>query len=189
MPKLSGVFDQFSKLDQIQAEKINKWLKIKQDQKTLDNFIANRIYYPQTVPVSKLEMEMDLALLREALNLEGDKFFIDNQKKVVIPKEFANRFYPLISLVAAFVDGLNLKELVQFFVNETEGRKRLCSVVSFKPNGLKSFKLDGNSYQLKKDALTLLPIKGDNLKLEFNSKTQIVQPGSLGIFVDLRHKL
>lgn len=103
MPKVTGVFDLFEDLDTISVENVMRWLKRPPDPLILYNFLANRVLYPQSISVSKEEMEWELAFLREALRLNPE-FLNQSTKKIIIPEVFVNRVSDLSSLVLAFVD-------------------------------------------------------------------------------------
>src|SRR5687767_12024497 len=101
MPKLSGLFDSFENLDQIEAENLLPWLKAPPNPVQLENYLANKILYPQTLPLSEVDMKIDLAILREALKINGPKIgeksnamLGDNPflnvalRKIIIPEKF-----------------------------------------------------------------------------------------------------
>ncbi len=194
MPRLSGVFDQFANLDNITAEDINRWLKVKIEQHALDNFIANRIYYPQTIPMTVQEMEIDLALLREALKSGDKKFYNLSTNKIIIPDEFVNRFYPTYQLVTAFIDGLklSLNEITQVFLQQAGTKKLVGSIflpATIPEKNPVSIKIGQQKYELRLNTLTLLPINQIGLKITIEQdKELVIDGGSIGIFVDLRRK-
>lgn len=109
MPKLSGIFEQFKNLDQIPIENITRWLK-SQPPHTIENFLANRLLYPQVVPISLQDVDIELAILREALVGERSTFATD--KKITIPEELINRF-PMDKLIEIFIDTFKPLGVVQ----------------------------------------------------------------------------
>lgn len=118
MPKLSGLFDSFDNLDQIAVENIVRWLKPPPEPGNIENYLAQRILYPQTVPITETEMKVDLAILREALRLLspksgkggamlGDNPFVNvTLRKILIPSKFLYFIQNLSILTWVFVDGL-----------------------------------------------------------------------------------
>lgn len=194
MPKLSGVFDQFANLDEITSEDLNRWLKVKIEQHALENFLANRIYYPQSVPMTAQEMEIDLAILREGISRGDKKFYNLAVSKLVIPDEFLRRFYPIHNLVAAFIDGLdgNLKEVTQILLAQQGNKKLVGSIFLPKEqpqNNPVTIRIEDQKYDLKLNTLTLLPIKKTNLKIMVDQSQEIIiDGGELGIFIDLRKR-
>lgn len=104
MPKLSGIFEEFKDLDKISVKDIARWLKPIPDDITLHNFYANRVYYPQTIPVNIQELKFDLAILTELL-VHDNRFLNKNNKKITVPKHFIARFPDISGLVSAFVNG------------------------------------------------------------------------------------
>lgn len=109
MIKLPSLFDSFDNLDQIAPEDIARWLKVQPQLTYLENFLAMRILYPQTLPTTKAEMEIDLAILREALRLPafGDNPFLNiTLRKILIPNKMLEGVPDLSTLTLAVVDGL-----------------------------------------------------------------------------------
>lgn len=83
MAKLVGFFESFDNLDLIPVEEIAKKLKIRSQLIELENFLANRILYPQAVPTTSIDMETDEVILDMALK-------INKIKK--LPQNFKTRF-------------------------------------------------------------------------------------------------
>lgn len=122
MPKLTGLFGIFDNLDKIPVEAIAFWLKPPPNLIQLENYLANKILYPQTLPLTEYEMKIDLAILREALRINGPKgidkktnsllgdnpFLNITLRKLIIPKKFLSFVPNLVSLTWVFVDGLLL---------------------------------------------------------------------------------
>ena len=119
MPKVSGLFDSFDNLDQIALEDIARWLKVTPNMTQLENYLANKILYPQSVPLSRSDSEVDLAILREALRINGPKspgnallgdnaFLNITLRKILIPARFLPFVPGMRALVWAFVDAFLL---------------------------------------------------------------------------------
>lgn len=120
--KPAGLFDSFDYLDQISAESIASWLKPQPQLSNIENYLANKVLYPQTIPLTESDMKIDLAILREALKISRvqasarktngmlgeDPFLNITLRKVLIPIRFLNYVPDLKSLVWAFVDALLL---------------------------------------------------------------------------------
>lgn len=120
MTTASGLFDSFDNLDQIQPENIAYWLKNPPSLTQLENYLANRILYPQALSITIPQLQVDLAILREVLKLNGPKDFSHKAntllggnpfinitlRKILIPSRFL-KFVPNLSdLVWAFIDAL-----------------------------------------------------------------------------------
>lgn len=120
MPR-SGLFDSFDNLDSIPPEAIAAWLKNPPQNLQLENYLANRILYPQALPLTALDMQIDLAILRAVLKsngpginnetnaLLGDNPFLNiTLRKILIPVKFLQFVPDLITLAWVFVDALLL---------------------------------------------------------------------------------
>lgn len=118
MPKLNGLFDSFDNLDSIDINSLVPWLKnLPVTTSQLENYLGNKILYPETLPLTESDMKIDLAILREALRMMGDNLFLNTTlRKIIIPKRFLHFVPDLVSLTWAFVDGLllNRKKRDQF---------------------------------------------------------------------------
>lgn len=117
MGKLSSLFETFDNLDQINIESVIVSLKPAPQTVQLENYLANRILYPQAIPLTEADMKIDLALLKEALRINvprvkgggllGDSPFLNiTLRKILIPEDFLNFVPSLASLTYVFVDAL-----------------------------------------------------------------------------------
>lgn len=116
-----GLFDSFDNLDQISAESIASWLKPVPQVIQIENYLANRILYPETFPLTKQDMQIDLAILREALRMNtpakdqkpdvllGDNPFLNaTLRKILIPAKFLQFVPNIATLATVFIDALLL---------------------------------------------------------------------------------
>ncbi len=108
MPKLSGVFDSFKNLDQIPTDDINRWLKVKVEDRTLENHLGNRMLYPQTVPITNQELQIDLSILREAVKRNPSVVYNSATGRLNIPTELQTRFGNRQALAEAIMEALEL---------------------------------------------------------------------------------
>lgn len=117
----TGLFDSFDNLDQIDIDSLITWFKPSPQSILLENYLANKILYPQTIPMTEADMKIDLALLREVLRVNGPKmtntpnvFLGENPflnltlRKILIPERFLQFVPNLVNLTWAFVDALLL---------------------------------------------------------------------------------
>jgi hypothetical protein len=188
MPKLSGAFEHFKNLSNIIAPDVQRWLKFRVEVHTLENFIGNRVLYPQSIPTTKAEMEIDLAILREVVRLNSSFFYDPVRTRLVIPQDFINRFLDLTDLVWVFVDALPLKQLTKVFVKDWSGNHLIGSILKLTPQSQADLAvvLDNKSYKLNVGSLTALPFLKKEGLLTVNSHPLAVSGGEAGVFVDLR---
>lgn len=181
MPKLTGLFDSFDNLDQISPEGIAHWLKSVPEYKLLENYLANKILYPQIRPLTERDMQIDLSLLREALkknspkpeaqkanSLLGDNPFLNTTlRKILIPVEFLNFVPSLLTLVQVFTDVfLSKREKKDYFqdlwtivltddIDEIVGSILLPQFED--SDGVINFKLKSKNYKIRQGDLVLIP--------------------------------
>lgn len=196
MPKVSGIFDRFDHLDQIPISDIADWLNPRPDIKFLDNYIANRIIYPQITAISQAELDIDLAILREALK-RNPIFFKKAQKKILIPEEFLSRLPDLNKLAWAFIDAYTPDEQMVFTMVGKGGDEVLGTYLRAEfpqESGYIELEIQDQSFRIK-PGLTFIPcqnhchinFKSSNGKILGKSELTIeVFGGRLGLAIDGR---
>lgn len=193
MPHLSGVFDQFPDLDKTSPEEISAWLKSKPEIHFLINFLGNRIFYPQTVPITQKEMEIDLAILRRGIKLKPSLVFEPQTNKIVIPKLLVDRFPPLSSLVKTIIESINPKGIHLISIKEKSQVSIVGSVISpLSPQKLSSdektviLTIGEIKKPLRLSAISLIGLSAPENKILLGDEEFKVAGGALGVLVDLR---
>ncbi len=190
MPKLTGVFEDLKNLSTISADDINRWLPARQESHFLENFLATRILYPQTIPLTKDHYLIDLAILKEAAKRNKELFLNSTASQLTISEDFVKRFPNLQNLVIALVEVLNPTGITQVYLK----RKRLTNLIGtvIKP----TIKGDYNQIeiqvenQIKKAGVggfLVLSFYDHHTRIKINGSAEIVVAGGeLGIVLDLR---
>lgn len=192
MPNSVGLFSRFENLDQIKVEDIARWLKPTPLVTVLEDYIANRILYPTTIPVLSIDTKKDLAILREVLRLyvptesnqnktefSGNSPFINiSTRKIIIPESLLEFVPDLTSLVWAFIDGLlyNLLKKDWFedlwtLILSSKADKVIGSVLLPQFDNLNGFmevKLEGKNYKIKAGNFTILPCPKYRCPIEYS---------------------
>lgn len=177
MPKVTGVFDAIDNLDLILAEDVARWLKNPPQPIILQNYIANRILYPQAVAVSLADLEMDLAILREALKRDKSYFSYET-RKIIIPDILVSRIPNLAKLVWVFIDAylLDLSEKTRpeiwtVIMRHDDMDEILGTIIAphFKGKGAIEVRLEDSkqSVTVKQGGLMVLPCLKSRCKLDF----------------------
>lgn len=191
MPKLSSLFDSFDNLDQILPEAIASWLKPIPQIAQLEDYLANRILYPQALPQTVYDMQIDLSILREALKMNGPKSGIDKNNALLGDNPFLNVTLRKLLIPAKFLDFVpNLAVLTQVFIDALlVGRSKedwfedLWTVVltneidevvgsviltQFNSNGgVMNLKLLGREYKIVQGNLVVLPCPKDRCEIAY----------------------
>lgn len=191
MPKLPGLFDSFDNLDQISIEDIARWLKPQPQPSSLENCLAQRILYPQTVPITDYDMKLDLAILREALRLFspkggkvipmlGDNPFLNvTLRKILIPSKFLNFIPDLPMLTWAFVDGLLFGRKKQdifwelwtvVLTGDLDEVIGSLAIPEFKKGGQLYLITLGKSYKIRAGTLVIIPCSKERCEVAFKFK-------------------
>lgn len=193
MPHLSGVFDEFADLDKTKPEELLAFLKQKPEIHFLVNFLGNRILYPQAIPLTLQELELDLAILRKGIKLKPSLVFEPQTNKIVIPKLLIDRFPDIGTLVQTIIESINPKGVHLIFIKDGTGTRLVGSVVS----PLNPSKLSVNSKtvayfeekgerQLSLGSISFVPSLAREVNIKLGSEEYKVAGGELGIIVDLR---
>ncbi len=188
MPKVTGIFDSFENLDEISA----------QDLGIDENYLANRVLYPQVVPTSAKELASDLLILKEALK-RNPVFFKSQQKKIFIPEAFIEFIPDLKTLAFTFIEVFGLKGLVTFIVTRSGRDVPIGTLVTVYCKGQKEplhFEVEGQNFRVKPGTLTVLPCKREHCHVSFKAtdaklmgKSEILfeaAGGELGLIIDGR---
>ncbi len=193
MPHLSGVFDEFPDLDKVNPDQLMAWVVQKPDRHFLINFLGNRILYPQVVPLTQKELELDLAILRAAIKLKPGLVFQPQTNKIIIPKMFAERFPPIGNVVRAIIEGINPKGVHLIYIKDKTQVKMVGSVIS--PLNPQKLSLDEKTVMfttgdIKKplplNMISLVQLSVADTQITLGSEEYKVIGGELGLIVDLR---
>ena|SRR3989344_4502976 len=144
MPKLTGIFASLN-VENIPPEEIARWLKPNPGLDFIENYLANKLLYPATIAYSQADLAIELAILREVVKGNPQKFMAAG--KFLIPPELAERIGTLPDLTLALFDVLAPKEPVTVFL----GTKAVGSVLP--PSTPKEFlqiEIMGKKYRFKR---------------------------------------
>lgn len=188
MPKLSGVFENFLDLEKIPATDIARWLKSIKDIEVIENTIANRILYPQTLPVTKIDMDIDFAILKEILIRDPSLVYDLKNSRIVISEQIEARFSPINRLVTIICESVNIPpQVVNIYA--AKGSRALGSVIAPK---LKetidevSIDIGNQSKKLSTGKIYLIPIKDKQSTILLNKQLTLnVSGGEIGVIIKL----
>jgi hypothetical protein len=191
MPKITGFFDLFHEIDKIPPENISYWLKGKIEIHKLENFVANRIQYPQTIPLNKEEMEVDFALFREMVKLNSSLFYDPKQNTITLSDDLIFRFPPLQKLVLSIMDVVILKQLTQVLIKKdkklTSVGSILCPILEEGKSTLK-ISYENINVELKVGTVNVVPLPQSQIDMKVGERNLKVFGGTLGVLIDLRVK-
>ncbi len=191
MPRLPSLFDSFDNLDQIPVEDIARWLKPQPSHAYIENFLAQKILYPATVPITKEDLKIDLAILREALRMSrlshpvsgtwlGDKPFLNTTlRKILIPSKFLAFVPDLTTITWIFVDGLLLDRKKEdifsglwtiVLTGEIDEIIGSLLIPEFKDDGILQLRVIDKIYQIRAGTLMVIPCSIKRCEISFKIK-------------------
>lgn len=199
-------------MDGISSEAVAFWLKPVPQLDFIENYLANKILYPQTVPQTERDMQIDLAILREALKINSPKtgaspFFNATLRKLLIPAKFLNFVPDPASLTCVFIDALFLgRDKKDWFedlwtivltgdIDEIIGSVILPQFDG--SGGVMKLRLMNKNYEIKQGNLSIIPCPRARCEIAYKlqsgkvlDKTENaveVYGGKLGLVVDGRN--
>lgn len=186
-----GLFDSFDNLDWITPEDVASWLKPVPQLEQIENYLANKILYPQALSLTQQDMKMDLAILREALKLNGPKpqsqkanallgdnpFLNITLRKILIPAKFLEFVPDLSVLTIVFIDALLLNRRKEdwfqdiwtiILTDDTDETVGSVVLPQFEdPNGLMNCTLSNKNYEIKSGNLKVLPCLKERCEIAY----------------------
>ncbi len=188
---LPGLFDIFDNLDQIEPEAVSSWLKPVPDLNYLENYLANKVLYPEAIPLTAFDMKIDLAILREAIKINGPKatpqknnallgenpFLNVTLRKLLIPAKFLNFVPDLGTLAVCFIDALLPDRKKSDFFQDlwtivlTDGGEEVVGSVLLPQfeagSGSMRLNLQNKAYEIRPRNLTIIPCPSDRCEIAY----------------------
>ncbi|MDD5147713.1 MAG: hypothetical protein PHV63_04175 [Candidatus Daviesbacteria bacterium] len=186
----TGLFDSFDNLDQISVEAVSSWLKPAPQLTQLKNYLANKILYPRSLPLTKQDMQIDLAILCEALKMNapkgsqklnallGDNPFLNiTLRKILIPSKFLDFVPNLATLTTVFINALlfdrtredwfqDIWTIVLVGISDEVVGSVILPQFEDK-NALMRCQLLGKNYEIRPGGLTVLPCLKDRCEIRY----------------------
>lgn len=189
MSRLGGIFDEFANLGEISAEEIKHFLKFPIELHVLENFVGNRIIYPQSIPMNEYEMEIDLAILKAVVRRDPKFFYNEAKSCLSFKKELVVRFPSIQKLLVDLSEVLPFKEVTKIFEKDWAQSRQvgtlICPANLPDQEGVEA-EIDGKRFQLSANSFTQIPFNLPETNLKINSRViKGVSGGDWGIFVNL----
>lgn len=190
MPKLTGIFSKLNDLDKLPVEEVESLLKGKIEPYRVDNFIGNRLLYPQTISESKWDLEFDYSVLRAYIKSHPEFFYDIATKKLVIPIEVIRRLPPLLRLVTLIVDAIAPVGTTVIMAKDEKNTEVIGTVIKlgFLPADSQiSVVVDEKIFTLKVGIISRITVDKKQVKVTLGEQeTMIVAGGEIGLIFDLR---
>lgn len=200
MPATKGIFNYFSKLEEIEVNELQEEFSLREDPTILENRLGNKILYPGVVPQNEKDVLFNGVIIRKLIKLDPVKFYNKNLKKIDIPEKFLNLVPDLKNLAAAFIDTVKLPGITTLCIKSDQfGRRDIGTLL--RPDNLEkgsfiTIGIKGQQYQVEAGSLVVIPISESRADITFSStnaklmgkkiiSTQIVS-GKLGLIIDAR---
>ncbi|MBI2595135.1 hypothetical protein HYW46_00170 [Candidatus Daviesbacteria bacterium] len=196
MSKLTGVFEQFKNPDQIPLQDITRWVKHAKDPKAIENFIGNRILYPQTVALNESDLGIDYAIMRESIRRNQRLYLNPIGNKISLEQSFIARFPPAAKFINIIVQSLDLPELTTILVKNNVGMivsgsviniRKLPNFDKLKEQEMLELFIDGTPTKIRLGGISILSLKDHHIKLKIDGLNgMMVAGGTFGLVLDFR---
>ncbi len=198
MPRIYGVFDYFQDLENASIDDVAVNLKVRPDIKDLENYIANRILYPQAASLTQAELELDLGILKQGL-LKNKSYINLREKKILIPEVFYERFPDIVELCMAFIEVYKPQDMVTLVLTKSTGDEILGTYLWADFNKAKTLEINIEERIVKiVPGLNIVPCPKNRCHIVFKSQNgQLmgkndlvfeVAGGNLGLIINGRQK-
>lgn len=113
-------------------EKVKRWLPFEIDLGVLENYLANKSIYPQTIPLSLRDLAIDQALLREVIRENKPDFFIvkGSLQKIILTGSFFSKVSNEEQIILVAIDSLELEGISYLYFDEKNCLKSLIPILS-----------------------------------------------------------
>lgn len=193
MPKLTGIFEDLTGLDSLSIIEVNRFLTDKEHVYVLENYLGNRILYPQTVPIGKRDMEIDLAILCAYMHTHQELFHIAGLKRIMIPEKIELRFPPLANLIFYFPEIFNLSEVEELAIKKESSQVMVAGTIitprtkNSEIAKLSEIKINGQTVKLDPHGMTYFDSNKNSNEIELPTKTLTVSGGKIGLIINQKH--
>lgn len=192
MTVLTGIFASLPGLENMPPEGIQKWVKSRIGDHNIENFLANRILYSQSIATTEEEKQIDRAIFQEYIVRNPAYFYNPLTHKLIIPHELVTRIQPFSDLMMIFCSLLQLGPVTPVFLSDGSTVKTEGSILipSLSPADQKiTVSINGKMQTLEKSKFYTIPVEDQRTKIKINNDNEImVSGGSLGITIDLRNR-
>lgn len=192
MTVLTGIFAQLPGIENISADAIQTRLKAPFVSHALENYIANRILYPQSVAVSEEDKVIDSAILEEYLLLNPGFFYNPLSRKLVIPLDLINHFQTSSELMTIFISLITFEGVIPVFIRDEVSIKAEGSIFVTpvaKENEKVPISINGMMYEIEVNKICQFPVSDMHTRIKIDSTNEIlVTGGKLGVTIYLPAK-
>lgn len=193
MPKLTGIFANLEDLDKIPISDVDQWVKSKGHIRSLEDYVGNRILYPETVAVTKIDLEADLAIFVEAIKRSPDKVYDKVSKSLFLQDTVVARFPPLLNLVTAVSRVIAFETIVTPIILRSQKVNKLVGSLITPPlstvSSQTTFVIEGKVVKPRIGAVSVIHSSNKNINVKIGNLGDVLVPcGQLGVIIDLRGK-
>lgn len=183
MDHLPNVFKNFDNLYKISASQIQSRLPFTLPPVVIENYVANRLLFPFTIPQTKQELQLDLAILSAVAALNSGFFYNQAQRKITIPGEFTEVYQNIDELVQTIISSIFLGDQATIIIPNLTGHNTTGTAIAL-PSQNKPLQViyNNKSYQVPVGSHLHLPPASNTISI--NSTDYQITPGELGIYLN-----
>jgi hypothetical protein len=190
MTALTGIFATLPGIENIPPEGVQKWVKNRLGDHAIENYVANRITYPQTIAISIEEKQIDQAIIQEYIARNPALFYNPLTHKLNIPQGITHYIQPVQDLMLILSSLLKLSQITPVFISDGNSVKVAGSIIVPNPQTSEpkiNVSFNGKMQTLEKGKFYHFPLADQHMKLKIGNENEImISGGTLGVSIDLR---
>jgi hypothetical protein len=190
MTALTGIFATLPGIENIPPEGVQKWVKNRLGDHAIENYVANRITYPQTIAISPEEKQIDQAIIQEYIARNPALFYNPLTHKLNIPQGITHYIQPVQDLMLILSSLLKLSQITPVFISDGSSVKVEGSIIVPNPPSSEpkiNVSFNGKMQTLEKSRFYHFPIADQHIKFKIGNENEIlISGGTLGVSLDLR---
>lgn len=116
-------------------ERVKKWLPYETNLNILENYLANKMVYPQTIPLTNRDLALEHAFYKEVIKETHEKNFFNsnNLKRIVLSGSSLRKTSSDEQAMMMAVDGLELKGISNIYVDKLGLSKLITELIKDLP--------------------------------------------------------
>lgn len=192
MTVLTGLFAQLPGIENLSADEIIRWLNKSYDPKVIENYLGNRVIYPQSIALTNEEKLIDRAIIQEYISKNPSFFYNPLSHRILVPLELLHRIQPTTDLMIMLCSLLQIQGVAPIFIGEETSIKNEGAVMAVEPLTAEkniSILINGKETVVENNKIYHFSVEDQHIKVKVDGANEImIQGGKLGLTIDLRKK-
>lgn len=182
MSRLPNIFENFTNLYQISIPQIQSKLSFTLHPVVVENYVANRLLFPQAVPTTKIEVQLEMAILSAVVTLNHGFFYNQTLSKISIPSDYTQVYPDIDRLVQTVIESVGLQGQAAINIPNPGGHDTQGTAIALPPKPSSIIIYNNRQTTLKSGGVVHLPPAAQT-SVTIDQTIHQVVPGQLGIYI------